>query len=130
MAGTFPYLGEGDQVTFLGNHEVVAAYLMQHLQDRLYVAGVVESRLAHVAYAPEIAQTMLRRQQAEAVVAARQIIVDGTLGMVQLALDRLLHHGVLELDEGRKATKVNNLMAVLVSDQPAQPVVNTGTLYG
>lgn len=132
LAGTFPYQAEGDHVTLLGNHEAVADYLMQQLTDRVGIAGVhvMEARLAHLAYAPEIAQTMLRRQQAEAVVAARQIIVDGALGMVQMALDKLLHRGVLELDEERKATMVSNLMVVLVSDQPAQPVVNAGTLYG
>ena len=86
-------------------------------------------RISHLAYAPEIAQAMLRRQQASAVIAARVRIVDGAVGMVEMALQRLDRHGIVELDEERKAAMVSNLLVVLCSDQPASPVVNTGTLY-
>jgi len=86
-------------------------------------------RISHLAYAPEIAQAMLRRQQASAVVAARSLIVDGAVGMVELALARLSERGIVELDEERKAAMASNLMVVLCSDQPASPIVNTGTLY-
>ena len=98
---------------------------------RVQAAGVhvIESRITHLAYAPEIAQAMLRRQQAGAVVAARQRIVEGAVGMVELALDRLSEHEVVELDEERKATMVSNLLVVLCGDRDAQPVVNAGTLY-
>jgi regulator of protease activity HflC (stomatin/prohibitin superfamily) len=131
LASMHPYDAAGDRVTLLGNQEQVAADLAHHLQERLNVAGVevMEARLAHLAYAPEIAQAMLRRQQAEAIVAARQTIVDGALGMVHMALDNLVHSGLVDLDEERKASMVNNLMVVLASDQAAQPVVNAGTLY-
>ncbi len=97
----------------------------------MQAAGVriIESRITHLAYAPEIAQAMLRRQQAGAIVAARQRIVEGAVGMVELALDRLSEHDVVELDEERKATMVSNLLVVLCGDRDAQPVVNTGTLY-
>ena len=90
---------------------------------------VIESRITHLAYAPEIAQAMLRRQQAGAVVAARQRIVEGAVGMVEMALDRLAEHDIVELDEERKAAMVSNLLVVLCGDRAAQPVVNTGTLY-
>jgi regulator of protease activity HflC (stomatin/prohibitin superfamily) len=101
------------------------------MAERVAIAGVeiVEVRISHLAYAPEIAQAMLRRQQASAVVAARSLIVDGAVGMVELALDRLSERGIVELDEERKATMASNLMVVLCSDQPASPVVNAGTLY-
>ena len=104
---------------------------MAELQERVAVAGITvdECRLTHLAYAQEIAQAMLRRQQAGAVVAARQRIVEGAVGMVELALDRLSEHDVVELDEERKATMVSNLMVVLCGDRDAQPVVNTGSLY-
>lgn len=90
---------------------------------------IIESRITRLAYAPEIAQAMLRRQQAGAVVAARQRIVEGAVGMVQLALERLDEENVVELDEERKAAMVSNLLVVLCADRDAQPVVNTGTLY-
>ncbi len=89
----------------------------------------MEVRISHLAYASEIAQVMLRRQQADAVVAARARIVEGAVGMVDLALSRLDEHGIVELDEERKAAMVSNLLVVLCGDQPASPVVNTGTLY-
>ena len=90
---------------------------------------VVEVRISHLAYAAEIAQAMLRRQQANAVVAARSRIVEGAVGMVEMALDRLNERGIVELDEERKAAMVSNLLVVLCGDQPASPVINTGTLY-
>jgi hypothetical protein len=101
------------------------------MAERVAIAGVeiVEVRISHLAYAAEIAQAMLRRQQASAVVAARSLIVDGAVGMVELALARLSERGIVELDEERKATMASNLMVVLCSDQPASPVVNAGTLY-
>ncbi|NMP21690.1 SPFH domain-containing protein [Sulfobacillus harzensis] len=131
LAGTHPYDGVPDRVTLLGSQDVVAHDLAEELQERLKIAGVqvMEARLAHLAYAAEIAQAMLRRQQAQAIVAARQTIVDGALGMVHMALDNLLSSGLVDLDEERKASMVNNLMVVLASDQAAQPVVNAGTLY-
>jgi regulator of protease activity HflC (stomatin/prohibitin superfamily) len=101
------------------------------MAERVAIAGVeiVEVRISHLAYAAEIAQAMLRRQQANAVVSARSVIVDGAVGMVELALERLSERGIVDLDEERKATMASNLMVVLCSDQPASPVVNTGTLY-
>jgi regulator of protease activity HflC (stomatin/prohibitin superfamily) len=99
--------------------------------QRVIIAGVeiVEVRISHLAYSPEIAQAMLRRQQANAVVAARSRIVEGATGMVEMALARLDERGVVELDDEREAAMVSNLMVVLCGDQPASPVVNTGTLY-
>jgi regulator of protease activity HflC (stomatin/prohibitin superfamily) len=109
----------------------VAGELAKEMAARVAIAGleIVEVRVSHLAYAPEIAQAMLRRQQANAVVAARSRIVDGAVGMVEMALDRLSERRIVELDEERKASMVSNLMVVLCSDQPASPVVNTGTLY-
>ena len=114
-----------------GATELVAQELADEVAARVAVAGVeiVEVRISHLAYAQEIAQAMLRRQQANAVVAARTRIVDGAVGMVQLALDRLAANEVVELDEERKASMVSNLLVVLCGDQPPSPVVNTGTLY-
>ncbi len=131
VAGSHPYDAPAGKLTLLGNQDVVAADLAHQLQDRLRVAGVevLEARLSHLAYAPEIAQAMLRRQQAQAIVSARQTIVDGALGMVHMALDNLLESGLVDLDEERKASMVNNLMVVLASDQSVQPIVNAGTLY-
>jgi regulator of protease activity HflC (stomatin/prohibitin superfamily) len=109
----------------------VAMALRSELQTRLENAGVTvdEARLTHLAYAPEIAQTMLRRQQAEAVIAARQKIVHGAVSMVEMALRELSEKGVVNLDEERKASMVSNLLVVLCSESQATPVVNTGTLY-
>ena len=102
------------------------------LTKRLELAGldVLEARLSHLAYAPEIAGAMLQRQQAEAIIDARKRIVDGAVGMVQMALDQLKAHAVVDLDEERKAQMVSNLLVVLCSERGTQPVVNTGTLYG
>ena len=114
-----------------GSTDVVAAQLAREVAERVAVAGVeiVEVRISHLAYAPEIAQAMLRRQQANAVVAARSRIVEGAVGMVEMALNRLSEGGVVSLDEERTASMVSNLMVVLCSDQPPSPVVNAGSLY-
>jgi regulator of protease activity HflC (stomatin/prohibitin superfamily) len=114
-----------------GSTDIVAGELAQEMAERIVIAGVeiIEVRISHLAYAPEIAQAMLRRQQANAVVAARSRIVDGAVGMVDMALSRLDERGIVELDEERKAAMVSNLMVVLCGDQPASPVVNTGSLY-
>ncbi|MGH2374305.1 MAG: SPFH domain-containing protein [bacterium] len=114
-----------------GNPDQVAEELRSQVQPRLDVAGVevLETRLSHLAYAPEIAQVMLRRQQAEAIIAARQRIVEGAVGMVQMALKMLSEQDVVTLDEEKRATMVNNLLTVLVAEKDAQPVINTGTLY-
>lgn len=109
----------------------VSAALQKELQNRLDKAGVVveEARLTHLAYAPEIAQVMLRRQQAEAVIAARTKIVHGAVSMVEMALKELAEKAVVQLDEERKAAMVSNLLVVLCSESEVHPVVNTGTLY-
>jgi regulator of protease activity HflC (stomatin/prohibitin superfamily) len=109
----------------------VSVALQQELQERLARAGVevVEARLSHLAYAPEIAGAMLRRQQASAIIAARQRIVEGAVGMVEMALDRLDQYQKLKLDEERRAAMVSNLLVVLCSEHAAQPVLNTGTPY-
>jgi regulator of protease activity HflC (stomatin/prohibitin superfamily) len=132
VATTHPYddpTGEGTSLR--GSTDVVAAELAHEVAQRVAIAGVeiVEVRISHLAYASEIAQAMLRRQQANAVVAARSRIVEGAVGMVELALARLNERGIVELDEERKAAMVSNLLVVLCGDQPASPVVNTGTLY-
>jgi regulator of protease activity HflC (stomatin/prohibitin superfamily) len=132
VATTHPYDDPADQgLSLRGSTDIVAGELAEEMAERVTIAGVeiVEVRISHLAYASEIAQAMLRRQQANAVVAARSRIVDGAVGMVELALDRLSERGIVELDEERKAVMVSNLMVVLCSDQPASPVVNTGTLY-
>src|SRR5580658_3955238 len=132
VATTHPYDNPGDDgVSLRGSTDTVAGELAAEVAQRVAIAGVeiVEVRISHLAYAPEIAQAMLRRQQANAVVAARSRIVDGAVGMVELALGRLSERGIVDLDAERKAAMVSNLMVVLCGDQPASPVVNTGTLY-
>jgi hypothetical protein len=132
VATTHPYDDPaGDGTSLRGSVDVVAAELAREVAQRVAIAGVeiVEVRISHLAYAPEIAQAMLRRQQANAVVAARARIVEGSVGMVEMALARLDEHGIVELDEERKAAMVSNLLVVLCADQPASPVVNAGTLY-
>ena len=121
----------GTGTSLRGSTDVVAAGLALELAQRVVIAGVeiVEVRISHLAYAPEIAQAMLRRQQANAVVAARSRIVEGAVGMVELALNRLTENGVVTLDEERTAAMVSNLMVVLCGDQPPTPIVNTGSLY-
>jgi regulator of protease activity HflC (stomatin/prohibitin superfamily) len=118
-------------VSLRGSTDVVSGELAGEVAERVSIAGieVVEVRISHLAYAAEIAQAMLRRQQANAVVAARSRIVEGAVGMVEQALDRLGERGIVELDEERKAAMASNLMVVLCGDQPASPIVNTGTLY-
>lgn len=119
------------EVTLRSGADVVGAALREELRERFAMAGisVVDAKLTHLAYAPEIAGTMLRRQQAEAVVAARSKIVEGAVGMVELALKGLEQRGLVDLDDERKAAMVSNLLVVLCSDHDATPVVNTGTLY-
>jgi SPFH domain / Band 7 family len=132
VATTHPYDDPaGDGTSLRGSVDVVAAELAREVAQRVVIAGleIVEVRISHLAYSPEIAQAMLRRQQANAVVAARSRIVEGSVGMVEMALARLDEHGIVELDEERKAAMVSNLMVVLCADQPASPVVNAGTLY-
>jgi regulator of protease activity HflC (stomatin/prohibitin superfamily) len=123
--------GEPDEITLRGGSDDVSAALTRELQVRLAKAGVYveEARLTHLAYAPEIAQAMLRRQQAEAVIAARQKIVHGAVSMVEMALNELSAKKVVHLDEERKAAMVSNLLVVLCGEGEAHPVINTGTLY-
>ncbi len=132
LATRYPYDShiEGEE-SLRGNPEEIAQELKREVQARLDVAGVevIEARISHLAYAPEIAQAMLRRQQAEAIIAARQRIVEGAVGMVEMALRQLSDHQVVELDEERRAAMVNNLLVALVSEHEATPVINTGTLY-
>jgi regulator of protease activity HflC (stomatin/prohibitin superfamily) len=132
VATSHPYDDTTDVGTSLrGSTDIVAAELAHEVADKVAVAGVeiVDVRISHLAYAQEIAQAMLRRQQANAVVAARSRIVEGAVGMVEMALNRLSEGGVVSLDEERTASMVSNLMVVLCSDQPPSPVVNTGSLY-
>lgn len=131
IAGSYPYDGHDDMLSLRQNADEITSRLSAEIQARVASAGVkvIESRITRLAYAPEIAQAMLRRQQAGAVVAARQRIVDGAVGMVEAALARLDEHDVIQLDEERKATMVSNLLVVLCGDRDVQPVVNTGSLY-
>lgn len=132
LATRYPYDAHEDHQTSLrGSTAAVAGDLKSEIQERLSKAGVqaIEARISHLAYAPEIAAAMLQRQQAGAIVAARQRIVDGAVGMVEMALARLSSHKIVELDEERKAAMVSNLLVVLCGERAAQPVVNTGTIY-
>jgi regulator of protease activity HflC (stomatin/prohibitin superfamily) len=132
IATGYPYDAQSSaQLSLRGNAEEITRTLTSEIATRVAAAGVkvIESRLTRLAYAAEIAQAMLRRQQAGAVVAARQRIVEGAVGMVELALGRLEQQDLVTLDDERKATMVSNLLVVLCSDQPTQPVVNVGTLY-
>lgn len=132
LATSYPYEAHDSGRTSLRDGTAVSEELTSELRERVELAGVevLESRITHLAYAPEIAHAMLARQQASAVVAARYKIVEGAVGMVSNALDRLREESVIELDEERKAQMVANLLVVLCGDRAAQPVVNTGTLYG
>ncbi len=123
--------GEENEITLRSNADEVSAGLKSQLEERLSRAGVAveEARLTHLAYAPEIAQAMLRRQQAEAVIAARQKIVQGAVSMVDMALKALAEKNVVQLDDERKAAMVSNLMVVLCGESEVHPVVNAGTLY-
>lgn len=132
MAQNYPYDAHDDGKPSLRSHgEVINNHLRDEIQARLEKAGVsvIEARISHLAYAQEIAQAMLQRQQASAIVAARERIVEGAVGMVAMALERLRQEGVVELDEERKAVMVSNLLVVLCGDRATQPVVNAGTLY-
>ncbi|HOC18712.1 MAG TPA: SPFH domain-containing protein [Vicinamibacterales bacterium] len=132
LATSYPYdAHDDDQTSLRGQTAKVAEHLKTEIQDRLAKAGVevIEARISHLAYAPEIAAAMLQRQQAGAIIAARQRIVEGAVGMVEMALARLSEKELLVLDEERRATMVSNLLIVLCGERAAQPVINTGTLY-
>ena len=132
VANSFPYDAHGaDQLSLRDDAQEITERLSAEVSARVEAAGVtiVESRITHLAYAQEIAQAMLQRQQASAVVAARQLIVEGAVGMVETALDRLQERNVVVLDDERKAAMVSNLLVVLCGQQSTQPIVNTGTLY-
>ncbi|MBS1199350.1 MAG: domain / Band 7 family protein [Proteobacteria bacterium] len=131
MASRHPYDSEDHEVSLRGNTVGISEQLKADIQERLDKAGVnvLEARISHLAYSPEIAAAMLQRQQAQAVVAARTKIVEGAVGMVQMALEHLARDKVVELDDERRAAMVSNLLVVLCSDRHTQPVVNTGTLY-
>jgi hypothetical protein len=131
MTSTFPYESSEDEITLRGSPQEIATALKAQIQDRLEKAGVevIEARISHLAYAPEIAGAMLRRQQAGAIISARERIVEGAVSMVESALQKLSERNVVELDEERKVAMVSNLLVVLCADHEAQPVINTGTLY-
>ena len=132
LATSYPYDAHQEgQLSLRMSAGEIAHRLREEIQERLARAGVevIEARISHLAYAPEIASAMLRRQQASAIIAARQKIVEGAVSMVEMALEQLSARRVVELDEERKAAMVSNLLVVLCSDRDAQPVVNTGTLY-
>ena len=132
IANSYPYDAHREgEISLRDSADEITRRLAEKIGDRVASAGVsiVEARLSHLAYAPEIAQAMLRRQQANAVVAARQRIVEGAVGMVDMALTRLSEQAIVELDEERKAAMVSNLLVVLCGDRDAQPVVNAGSLY-
>jgi regulator of protease activity HflC (stomatin/prohibitin superfamily) len=134
LANSFPYDNIEDEtasITLRGGAEQVSVLLEKELNERLDRAGieVLEARISHLAYAPEIAHTMLQRQQASAIISARRLIVEGAVGMVEMALARLSEKKIVDLDEERKAAMVSNLLVVLCGDRSVNPVVNTGTLY-
>jgi regulator of protease activity HflC (stomatin/prohibitin superfamily) len=132
LASRYPYDAHDDEKTSLrGSTALVAEQLQKEVQERVEAAGVqvLEARISHLAYAPEIAQAMLQRQQAAAIIAARTRIVEGAVSMVEMALARLLKNGTVHLDEERKAAMVSNLLVVLCGDRSAHPVINAGTIY-
>lgn len=132
LSTTFPYEPhEGEGVALRSHPAEIAQALREEIQDRLETAGVtvIESRISHLAYSPEIANAMLRRQQASAIIAARKQLVSGAVGMVEMALEELKSGNIVDLDEERKAAMVSNLLVVLCGEETAKPVVNTGTLY-
>ena len=134
VAGNYAYdntSAEGEELTLRSNAAIINEELEQKLNERLSIAGihVVEARINYLAYAPEIAAVMLCRQQADAIISAREKIVEGAVSMVKMALDKLKSEGVVDLDEERKAAMVSNLLVVLCGDEPAQPVVNSGSIY-
>ena len=123
--------GQADDGSLRGSSEIVANRIKEEIQKKVDIAGIeiMEARITYLAYAPEIASVMLQRQQASAIIDARKMIVDGAVGMVEMALERLQENGVVELDEERKAQMVSNLLVVLCGNKDAQPVVNSGSLY-
>jgi membrane protease subunit (stomatin/prohibitin family) len=132
LATSYPYDAHDDQTMSLrGTTMAVADHLKREIQDRMNRAGVevMEARISHLAYAPEIAHAMLQRQQAGAIIAARQRIVEGAVGMVEMALEMLSSRGIVPLDDERKAAMVSNLLVVLCGDKSTQPIINTGTIY-
>ena len=132
MASIYPYDPHEEGEVALRSHPIeISTRMKDEIQERLTEAGVtvIEARISHLAYSPEIAQAMLQRQQAGAIIAARQRIVEGAVGMVEMALDSLKAKGVVDLDEERRAAMVSNLLVVLCSDRATQPVVNTGSIY-
>jgi regulator of protease activity HflC (stomatin/prohibitin superfamily) len=133
LAGMYPYdiTEDTKQISLRGSADEVSEALKKELQERVGKAGVIveEARLSHLAYAPEIAAAMLQRQQAAAIVAARQKIVEGAVGMVEMALKKIAENGMAQFDEERKAAMVSNLMVVLCGESEVHPVVNAGTLY-
>ena len=133
VARLYPYdvSDEGDEKSLRGSSVEIAESLKKELQERVDVAGIeiIEARISHLAYAPEIAAAMLQRQQARAIITARQMIVEGAVGMVEMALEKLSEKNVVELDEERKAQMVSNLLVVLCGNKDAQPIVNSGTIY-
>ena len=132
LTTSYPYDSHDDAVVSLrGATQIVADHLQKEIQDRLQKAGVevMEARISHLAYAPEIAQAMLQRQQAGAIIAARQRIVEGAVGMVEMALEMLSRRDIVALDNERKAAMVSNLLVVLCGDKSTQPIINTGTIY-
>jgi len=132
LATQYPYDSHDDDTPSLRSHTAtISKQLREEIQERLDQAGVdvLEARISHLAYAPEIAEAMLRRQQAGAIVAARQLIVEGAVGMVEMALEQLSNKNIIELDHERKAAMVSNLLVVLCGETATQPVINTGTIY-
>ena len=131
LATSYAYDGTTTRKSLRGSTGKIAEHLKQEIQERLAKAGVevMEARISHLAYAPEIAAAMLQRQQAGAIIAARQRIVEGAVGMVEMALDMLSAKHVVELDNERRAQMVSNLLVVLCGERGTQPVVNTGTIY-
>ncbi len=132
LATSYPYeIHSGEEIALRSSPHEIAGKLQTEVQDRLDKAGVqvIEARISHLAYAEEIASAMLKRQQAQAIVAARRQIVDGAVGMVKMALEELKAQGVIDLDEERKAAMISNLLVVLCGEENAQPIINTGSLY-
>ncbi|MDB2374516.1 SPFH domain-containing protein [Psychrosphaera haliotis] len=132
LATSYPYdIYEKDEVALRSHPQIISDALSQEVQSRLEDAGVkvIEARISHLAYSPEIANAMLQRQQATAIIAAREKIVEGAVGMVDMALEQLSEKGIVELDEERKAAMVSNLLVVLCGDQNTQPIINAGSLY-
>ncbi len=131
LATSYPYEAHDGEIALRSDPQQIAEELKEEVQDRLEKAGVqvIEARISHLAYAPEIASAMLKRQQAQAVVAARRQIVDGAVSMVKMALDELRDQNIIELDDERKAAMVSNLLVVLCGEENVQPVLNTGSLY-